>query len=61
MELCSTPIANLIRRCWDTNPDQRPDFNTILGVLLHETTFYTKSAETEFDVSFDSFEVIVED
>jgi hypothetical protein len=60
MEYCTAPIADLIRRCWDTNPEVRPDFNTILGVLWHETTFYSK-CETEIDVSLDSFEVIVEE
>jgi hypothetical protein len=60
MDFCSAPIADLMRKCWDTNPELRPDFNAILGVLLHETTFYSKS-ETEFNVSLDSFEVIVEE
>ena len=60
MNLCSAPIADLIRKCWDTNPELRPDFSAILGVLLHETTFFSK-CETEFNVSLDSFEVIVEE
>jgi len=57
---CSAPIADLIRKCWDSNPASRPDFNAILRVLLHETTFFSK-CDTEFDVSVDSFEVIVEE
>jgi Protein kinase domain len=60
MESCSAPIAELIRQCWDSDPALRPDFSAILGVLWHETTYFSK-CDTDFDVSVDSFEVIVEE
>lgn len=34
---CSISISDLIRRCWLSDPSQRPDFNTILSILWQET------------------------
>ncbi len=60
IEECSVPVADLIRKCWNSEASLRPDFNFILGVLWQETTYFSK-CDTEVGVSADSFEVIVEE
>jgi hypothetical protein len=30
---CPPPFADLMRRCWDQNPDKRPQFQDILNQL----------------------------
>ncbi|KAL1539738.1 serine threonine-protein kinase [Salvia divinorum] len=30
---CPTPLANIIRRCWDANPENRPEMDEVVGVL----------------------------
>ena len=30
---CSAPIADLIRKCWSTDPASRPSFSEIMDVL----------------------------
>ena len=36
---CTQPIASLIRKCWSTNPVDRPNFNYIIDELTKEIGF----------------------
>lgn len=56
---CSRPISDLIRRCWVSDPNLRPDFNTILSLLWKETTYYYKKETVVGTELSDSFEVLI--
>lgn len=47
----SGPIAGLIRKCWASDPEQRPEFNEILTVLWEETFYYTERKQSESDLA----------
>jgi hypothetical protein len=30
---CPSPMANIMRKCWDANPDKRPDMDEVVRFL----------------------------
>lgn len=39
-QCCTPPIANLISKCWVSDPNERPDFNLIIEELTKEIGFF---------------------
>ena len=44
---CTEPIANLIRKCWISEPSERPTFNSIIEQLMKEASFYSNSKDSD--------------
>jgi len=44
---CTKPIADVIRKCWTSEPSERPTFNWVIEQLNKEISFYRKSNEME--------------
>ena len=41
-----TAVASLMRRCWKSNPEHRPDFSEILDLLLNECNLWKAGTST---------------
>lgn len=41
-------LSNLIQKCWSRNPDDRPDFKTIVSMFEQEGILFPKSEEIDF-------------
>lgn len=39
-EVCSPPLANLISRCWASEPSERPTLDTVIEELTKEVSFF---------------------
>ena len=39
---CSEPMAKLIRKCWTSDPVERPNLNWVIEELMKEISFYGK-------------------
>jgi len=38
---CTKPIADIIRKCWVSDPSERPSFNWVIEQLTKEIGFYS--------------------
>jgi serine/threonine protein kinase len=43
---CTEPMANLIRKCWTSEPAERPTFNFVIEQLLKELSFFQNKDES---------------
>jgi hypothetical protein len=50
------PIANIIRKCWVSNPIDRPNFNWVIEELMKEISFFGKEKPVEEEEGIESEE-----
>ena len=53
LKTCSVPIAKLIRKCWVSDPEARPNFNFIIEELMKELNFFSNESRDKDDSSSD--------
>ena len=53
LKTCSVPIAKLIRKCWVSDPEARPNFNFIIEEPMKELNFFSNESRDKDDSGSD--------